>query len=205
MGGVALDAARQRQLGRSRRSWRPQPQRHASTKDPSTWSDYADCAGRRAGRARRRHHLHPDRAGSVRRHRYRQLPRTSAPISIDIWAQNFLDVGRHSYSEVTPSGTGCRIWGLADRRAAQPKIHARDRRQADRGRAVPAHQQGADRHRLHARSCDQAAHQYRQGDRLGGGVGRAAQGGCRGSGRSRLLATASTATAAATRSSRSRR
>src|SRR5262249_36179909 len=32
--------------------------------------------------------------------------------SIDIWAQNFLDVGR-SYSEVTPSGAGCRIWGLA--------------------------------------------------------------------------------------------
>ena len=32
--------------------------------------------------------------------------------SIDIWAQNFLDTARHSYSEVTPSGTGCRIWGL---------------------------------------------------------------------------------------------
>jgi primase-polymerase (primpol)-like protein len=34
--------------------------------------------------------------------------------SIDVWAQNFLDTGRHSYSEVTPSGTGCRIWGLAN-------------------------------------------------------------------------------------------
>jgi hypothetical protein len=34
--------------------------------------------------------------------------------SIDVWAQNFLDTGRDSYSEVTPSGTGCRIWGLAD-------------------------------------------------------------------------------------------
>ncbi len=34
--------------------------------------------------------------------------------SIDVWAQNFLDVGRNTYSEVTPSGTGCRIWGLAD-------------------------------------------------------------------------------------------
>jgi hypothetical protein len=32
--------------------------------------------------------------------------------SIDAWAQNFLDVARHTYSEVTPSGTGCRIWGL---------------------------------------------------------------------------------------------
>jgi hypothetical protein len=34
--------------------------------------------------------------------------------SIDVWAQNFLDVGRHSYSEITPSGNGCRIWGLAN-------------------------------------------------------------------------------------------
>ena len=33
--------------------------------------------------------------------------------SIDSWAQNFLDVGRKSYSEVTPSGTGFRVWGLA--------------------------------------------------------------------------------------------
>ena len=30
------------------------------------------------------------------------------------WAQNFFDVGRDTYSEVTPSGIGCRIWGLAD-------------------------------------------------------------------------------------------
>src|SRR5262249_37294347 len=33
--------------------------------------------------------------------------------SIDIWTQNFLDTARDSYAEVTPSGTGCRIWGLA--------------------------------------------------------------------------------------------
>jgi hypothetical protein len=33
--------------------------------------------------------------------------------SIDIWAQNFLDTARYSYAEVTPSGNGCRIWGLA--------------------------------------------------------------------------------------------
>ena len=32
--------------------------------------------------------------------------------SIDVWAQNFLDVARHTYAEVTPSGDGCRIWGL---------------------------------------------------------------------------------------------
>ena len=32
---------------------------------------------------------------------------------IDIWAQLFLERGRDTYSEVTPSGAGCRIWGLA--------------------------------------------------------------------------------------------
>src|SRR5262249_31917477 len=30
----------------------------------------------------------------------------------DVWSQNFLDVTRHTYAEVTPSGEGCRIWGL---------------------------------------------------------------------------------------------
>ena len=32
--------------------------------------------------------------------------------SIDAWAQNFLDETRNTYSEVTPSGEGIRIWGL---------------------------------------------------------------------------------------------
>jgi hypothetical protein len=34
--------------------------------------------------------------------------------SIAIWAQNFLDVCRATYSEVTPSGSGIRIWGLTN-------------------------------------------------------------------------------------------
>ena len=42
--------------------------------------------------------------------------------SIDIWAQNFLEFGRHTYSEVTPSGAGCRIWGLADGAALHRKF-----------------------------------------------------------------------------------
>src|SRR5262249_59667603 len=33
---------------------------------------------------------------------------------MDIWAQLFLERGRNTYTEVTPSGTGCRIWGLAN-------------------------------------------------------------------------------------------
>ena len=30
------------------------------------------------------------------------------------WAQNLLDAGRNTYHEVTPSGEGCRIWGIAN-------------------------------------------------------------------------------------------
>ena len=48
--------------------------------------------------------------------------------SIDRWAQNFLDVGRHSYSEMTPSGTGCRILGIGERRQGAQQVQAGDRR-----------------------------------------------------------------------------
>jgi primase-polymerase (primpol)-like protein len=34
--------------------------------------------------------------------------------SIDVWAQNYLQAAIHAYSEVTPSGEGVRIWGIAD-------------------------------------------------------------------------------------------
>ena len=42
--------------------------------------------------------------------------------SIDPWAQNYLEFGRSTYTEVTPSGTGCRIWGLADGAALNKKF-----------------------------------------------------------------------------------
>ena len=37
-------------------------------------------------------------------------------------AELFLEFGRHTYSEVTPSGAGCRIWGLADGAALHRKF-----------------------------------------------------------------------------------
>jgi hypothetical protein len=90
-----------------------QPDRHASSNNPGTWNDYATVVA--AVKAR-----HADGISYV-------LPgddpfaaidldgcRCTTTHSIDVWAQNFLDTGRHSYSEITPSGTGCRIWGLAD-------------------------------------------------------------------------------------------
>ena len=90
-----------------------QPDRHASTKDPATWSDHASAlAAVQAGKADGLTYIltEDDPFGAVDIDYCRDL----VTCSIDIWAQNFLDVGRHTYSEVTPSGTGCRIWGLAD-------------------------------------------------------------------------------------------
>ena len=87
------------------------PDRHANTRDPSTWADYSTAlAAVQTGRgdgisyvltaddpfaAIDLDHCRDDLGG------------------VDIWAQLFLERGRNSYSEVTPSGTGCRIWGLA--------------------------------------------------------------------------------------------
>ena len=90
-----------------------EPQRHASVKDPGTWTDYASAltavnAGNADGITYILTENDPfvaidlDHCRDVNTH------------SIDIWAQNFLDTSRHSYSEVTPSGTGCRIWGMTD-------------------------------------------------------------------------------------------
>ena len=90
-----------------------QPNRHASTKDPSTWADYPTAlAAVQAGYADGVSYIltEADPFAAVDLDNCRHAD----TCSIDIWAQNFLEAGRHSYSEVTPSGTGCRIWGLAD-------------------------------------------------------------------------------------------
>ena len=42
--------------------------------------------------------------------------------SIEIWAQLFLERGRDTYAEVTPSGDGVRIWGLANGAALNRKF-----------------------------------------------------------------------------------
>jgi hypothetical protein len=89
-----------------------QPERHASTKDPSTWSDYTTAlAAVQAGRADGISYIltEADPFAAIDLDHCRDVKTNS----IDVWAQNFLDCGRHSYSEITPSGNGCRIWGLA--------------------------------------------------------------------------------------------
>jgi hypothetical protein len=90
-----------------------QPERHASTKDASTWSDYATAlAAVQAGKADGITYVltEDDPFAAIDLDHCRDID----TCSIDVWAQNFLEAGRASYSEVTPSGAGCRIWGLAD-------------------------------------------------------------------------------------------
>ena len=87
------------------------PRRHASTKDPDTWGDYATAlATVQAGKADGISFVMTpaDSLAAIDLDHCRH-PDTH---SIDIWAQNFLDVARRTYTEVTPSGAGCRIWGL---------------------------------------------------------------------------------------------
>jgi hypothetical protein len=89
-----------------------QPDRHASTIDRSTWSDYATAAAAwQAGAADGISYIlaEADPYAAIDLDHCRDL----ATHSIDRWAQNFLEACRNSYSEVTPSGTGVRIWGLA--------------------------------------------------------------------------------------------
>ena len=89
-----------------------QPQRHASTRDAGTWADYKTAlAAVQAGQAHGISYIltADDPFAAIDLDHCRDINTNS----IDVWAQNFLDCGRHSYSEVTPSGAGCRIWGLA--------------------------------------------------------------------------------------------
>jgi len=86
-----------------------QPERHASTKDPSTWTNYsAALAAVQAGHGDGISYIltEADPFAAIDLDHCRDVSTNS----INVWAQNFLDCGRHSYSEVTPSGSGCRIW-----------------------------------------------------------------------------------------------
>jgi AAA domain len=87
------------------------PDHHASTSDPTTWCSYeialaAVQAGRGDGISYVLTAADPFTAFDLDHCRN---PRTH---SLDIWSQNFLDVTRATYAEVTPSGDGIRIWGL---------------------------------------------------------------------------------------------
>ena len=90
-----------------------QPERHASTSDPSTWTTYSTAlAAVQAGHGDGISYVltTDDPFGAIDLDHCR----CATTHSIDIWAQNWLDTGRNTYSEVTPSGEGIRQWGFAD-------------------------------------------------------------------------------------------
>jgi hypothetical protein len=88
------------------------PERNASSTDPSTWADYATAlAAVRAGHGNGITYVltKNDPFAAVDLDHCRDADTRS----IDRWAQNFLTRSRGTYAEITPSGDGLRIWGLA--------------------------------------------------------------------------------------------
>jgi AAA domain len=90
-----------------------QPDRHASTNDPTTWTDYPTAlATVQAGHADGLSYVltKDDPFGAFDLDHCRCL----VTYSIDVWAQNYLQAAVNTYQEITPSGEGVRIWGFAD-------------------------------------------------------------------------------------------
>jgi hypothetical protein len=90
-----------------------QPNRYVSINDPSTWSDYATAlAAVQAGHAEGISYvlIEDDPFAAIDIDHCRHVETHS----IDPWAQLFMQYAVTSYQEVTPSGEGVRIWGLAN-------------------------------------------------------------------------------------------
>jgi hypothetical protein len=99
-----------------------QPDRHVSTNDPSTWSDYASAlaavqAGHGDGISYILTENNPFAAIDIDNCRHVET------YSIDPFAQWFMQYALTSYQEVTPSGEGVRIWGLANGAALNRKFN----------------------------------------------------------------------------------
>src|SRR5262245_10730410 len=89
-----------------------QPDRHASTNDADTWTDYPTAlAAVQAGHADGLSYIltKDDPFGAIDLDHCR-----NKLCSIDVWAQNFMQAAINTYQEVTPSGEGVRIWGFVD-------------------------------------------------------------------------------------------
>ena len=88
------------------------PWRHASTTDAATWCSYSEALSTvLSGQADGITYMlgADDQLAAIDVDHCRD-PQTG---SIHSWAQNILDTARDSYAEITPSGEGLRIWGLA--------------------------------------------------------------------------------------------
>src|SRR5262245_48676653 len=89
------------------------PDRHVSTSDPNTWSDYSTAVATvQAKQADGISYIltKDDPFGAVDLDHCRCL----VTHSIDVWAQNYLQAAVNTYQEITPSGEGVRIWGFTD-------------------------------------------------------------------------------------------
>ena len=83
----------------------------------------SDRARHRAGRARGRHQLYPDRGGSVRLLPISTIAAAPAPTASPRTGPPTCSSRPQSYREITPSGEGFRIWGLADGSKLVKQIH----------------------------------------------------------------------------------
>jgi hypothetical protein len=87
------------------------PQRHASSADPNTWTDYSTAVTAASAHGDGvTYVLTPDdELGALDIDHVRD-PATGG---VAEWAQRLLDQAEHTYTEISPSGTGFRIWGTA--------------------------------------------------------------------------------------------
>jgi hypothetical protein len=98
-----------------------QPDRHASTSHPNTWTDYTTAlATVKDGHADGLSYIltKDDPFGAFDLDHCRCL----VTHSIDVWAQNYLQALVNTYQEITPSGEGVRIWGFADGKPLHKKF-----------------------------------------------------------------------------------
>ena len=154
------------------------PQRHASTRIPSTWCDYATAlAAVQAGKADGITYVltEDDPFAAIDLDHCRH-PDTH---SIDVWAQNFLDVARHTYARSDADRR--RLPDLGPDRRLTPIRSTENSRWRSTASRLPRSCSGApkspDHHRLSARHHP-GADKHRQGVRLGYRVGRAPQSRC---------------------------
>jgi len=97
------------------------PQRHASIADPSTWTDYATAVAAAAEHGDGVSYiLTPEDNLAAADIDHVRDPATGA---ITEWAQRLLEQAEHTYIEISPSGTGLRIWGIAAGAPLQRKFN----------------------------------------------------------------------------------
>jgi hypothetical protein len=86
------------------------PHRFASSNDPGSWSSYENAVAAAADSDGISYVLTPEDPFAAI-----DIDHVRDPITgtIENWAQHLLNKASHTYAEISPSGTGLRIWGTA--------------------------------------------------------------------------------------------